>query len=260
MASASASCFPLWVSLALAPLGFLYPTHRTAGRAQPTDAAASATPSAAFLDLVSISLAGGRRCRTRALHERAEAGHGWAFEEIRHALLEARLLGERPGPVSRLGKSLTCRSSASSPHQSALAGDEGAQRPALASPRRPRSFGPRSRRRREPPRKRRVSECRCRSSLLMLGFVVFLGYPAVEQGPHRPLIRTKRRNPMLSDHLSSSTYDLMTLRRARGDRHNERGETTEKVIITAIFAALAIAAGAIIVAQGHRQGQQHPDR
>ena len=29
--------------------------------------------------------------------------------------------------------------------------------------------------------------------------------------------------------------------------HDERGETTEKVIITAIFAALALAAGAIII-------------
>ena len=32
-------------------------------------------------------------------------------------------------------------------------------------------------------------------------------------------------------------------------RGNERGEVTEKVIITAIFAALAIAVGAIIVAK-----------
>ena len=31
--------------------------------------------------------------------------------------------------------------------------------------------------------------------------------------------------------------------------HDERGEITEKVIIVAIFAALAIAAGAIIVAK-----------
>ena len=31
--------------------------------------------------------------------------------------------------------------------------------------------------------------------------------------------------------------------------HDERGEVTEKVIIVAIFAALAIAAGAIIVAK-----------
>ena len=36
---------------------------------------------------------------------------------------------------------------------------------------------------------------------------------------------------------------------ARAIHRDERGETTEKVIITAIFAALALAAGAIIVAK-----------
>jgi hypothetical protein len=42
---------------------------------------------------------------------------------------------------------------------------------------------------------------------------------------------------------------LVPILRARFDaaRLNERGEVTEKVIIVAIFAALAIAAGAIIV-------------
>jgi uncharacterized membrane protein len=37
--------------------------------------------------------------------------------------------------------------------------------------------------------------------------------------------------------------------RIAGVRSDERGEVTEKVIMTAIFAALAIAAGAIIVAK-----------
>jgi hypothetical protein len=37
--------------------------------------------------------------------------------------------------------------------------------------------------------------------------------------------------------------------RLRDLRHDERGEVTEKVILVAIFAALAIAAGAIIVAK-----------
>jgi hypothetical protein len=37
--------------------------------------------------------------------------------------------------------------------------------------------------------------------------------------------------------------------RLREMRHDERGEVTEKVILVAIFAALAIAAGAIIVAK-----------
>ena len=44
---------------------------------------------------------------------------------------------------------------------------------------------------------------------------------------------------------------LLQLVRARWDatQHDERGDVTEKVIIVAIFAALAIAAGAIIVSK-----------
>jgi hypothetical protein len=52
-------------------------------------------------------------------------------------------------------------------------------------------------------------------------------------------------------------FDITVLRataamlaaRLTPNRYNERGEVTEKVIITAIFAALAIAIGAIIVAK-----------
>ena len=46
-------------------------------------------------------------------------------------------------------------------------------------------------------------------------------------------------------------YTLMQLTRTRWQtlRDDDRGEVTEKVIIVAIFAALAIAAGAIIVAK-----------
>ena len=41
-------------------------------------------------------------------------------------------------------------------------------------------------------------------------------------------------------------------------RHDERGESVVQwVIIVAIVAALAIAVGAIIVSQGHGQGEQH---
>ena len=36
-------------------------------------------------------------------------------------------------------------------------------------------------------------------------------------------------------------------------RHDERGEITEKVIIIAVFAALAIAVGAIVVAKVHQR-------
>ena len=39
-------------------------------------------------------------------------------------------------------------------------------------------------------------------------------------------------------------------------RHDERGEITEKVIIIAVFAALAISVGAIVVAYGTWDEQQ----
>lgn len=41
-------------------------------------------------------------------------------------------------------------------------------------------------------------------------------------------------------------------------QHDERGEVTEKVIIVAIFAALAIAAGAIIVAKVTAKAESIP--
>ena len=48
------------------------------------------------------------------------------------------------------------------------------------------------------------------------------------------------------------------IERADGMRTNDRGEVTEKVIIIAIFAALAIAAGAIIVAKVTAKAQSIP--
>ncbi len=46
-------------------------------------------------------------------------------------------------------------------------------------------------------------------------------------------------------------HTLVQVLRSRWEllKHDERGEVTEKVIMVAIFAALAIAAGAIIVAK-----------
>lgn len=43
-------------------------------------------------------------------------------------------------------------------------------------------------------------------------------------------------------------------------RRAERGEVTEKVIITAVFAALAIAAGAIIVAKVMERANEVPTK
>jgi hypothetical protein len=51
------------------------------------------------------------------------------------------------------------------------------------------------------------------------------------------------------DVLATLGYLRAVLESRMPDFGDERGEVTEKVIITAIFAALAIAAGAIIVAK-----------
>src|SRR5206468_10245322 len=74
---------PLWVSLVLAPVGFFYPSVALRGRA--TDRRRSFRHAlSGFLDVVSISLAGGRGVDT-ALRDGATAGEGWPFEAIRGA-------------------------------------------------------------------------------------------------------------------------------------------------------------------------------
>jgi hypothetical protein len=52
---------------------------------------------------------------------------------------------------------------------------------------------------------------------------------------------------MLLDHPTLLYLRCWIELRAAGIRRDERGETTEKVIITALFAALALAVGAIII-------------
>lgn len=52
---------------------------------------------------------------------------------------------------------------------------------------------------------------------------------------------------MLLDHPTLIYLRCWVELRVADMSHDERGETTEKVIITALFAALALAVGAIIV-------------
>ena len=54
---------------------------------------------------------------------------------------------------------------------------------------------------------------------------------------------------MLTDNPQIQYLMALAYMAARRVHADERGETTEKVIITAIFAALALAVGAIIVAK-----------
>lgn len=81
----------LVVALALAVGGWFYPDLVLGDEVEERRQSFRYSLSA-YLDLVTSLLAGGVGLET-ALHEAAEAGGGWAFSEIRQALLRARLTG-----------------------------------------------------------------------------------------------------------------------------------------------------------------------
>lgn len=168
---------PLWASLVLGPLGFVYPSlalrARAADRRRTFRHALSG-----FLDVVSISLAGGRGVDT-ALRDGASAGQGWAFDALRSALLEAQFLGETPwSGLARLGTELAVPELGELAASAALAGSEGARvRVSLAA--KARSLRLRGLTDVESAAHSASELMSVPVVLLMLGFVVFLGYPAI---------------------------------------------------------------------------------
>ena len=133
-----------------------------------------------YLDLVNVILAGGGGTET-ALHAAAESGDGWAFAELREALIRARLtsrstwdalaeLGDRMG-VSELGELASSVS---------LAGAQGAKiRGSLAT-------------KADTLRGHQIAETESAAeaatehmtvpvAVLLLGFLVFIAFPAVIQ-------------------------------------------------------------------------------
>ncbi|HWG61954.1 MAG TPA: type II secretion system F family protein [Streptosporangiaceae bacterium] len=86
--------FPLWLGLALAAIFFLLPDLEVK---QKSDARRRDFRHAigAFLDLVSMNLAGGRGV-PEALMAASEIGSGWALWRIKDALASARITGQTP--------------------------------------------------------------------------------------------------------------------------------------------------------------------
>lgn len=170
---------PLWLSIALAPIGFVYPS--IALRSKAADRRRSFRHAfSAFLDIVSISLAGGRGVET-ALYAGADAGQGWAFGEIRRALLEARLLGETPwAGLARLGADLDVPELGELAASAALAGSEGARvRASLAA--KARALRLRGLTEIEAAAQSASERMSLPIVALMVGFIVFLAYPAIDQ-------------------------------------------------------------------------------
>lgn len=173
------SVLTLWVSLALAPAGFFVPAIELRARAARRRRSFRHALSS-FLDIVSVALAGGRGVEG-ALNEAATTGDGWAFRELRAALADARLLGEPPwAGLGRLGVELDVPELGELSASAALAGAEGARVKASVAAK-AKALRIRVLADVETAAQSASERMSLPIVLLLLGFVIFLGYPAVNQ-------------------------------------------------------------------------------
>ena len=171
--------FPLtlWLSVALAPVGFFIPAVELRARAVRQRRSFRHALSG-FLDVVSIALAGGKGVEG-ALNDAAGSGDGFAFRELRAALADARLHGEAPwAGLSRLGVDLDVPELGELAASAALAGAEGARvKSSVAA----KAKGLRVRVLADVETAAQAASERMSLPivLLLVGFVLFLGFPAV---------------------------------------------------------------------------------
>lgn len=172
----------IWTSVALAPVGFFIPAVQLRARAARQRRSFRHALSS-FLDVVSIALAGGKGV-DGALTEAARAGDGFAFRELRAALADARLQGEPPwAGLARLGNALDVPELGELAASAALAGAEGARvKSSVAA----KAKGLRTRVLADVETAAQSASERMSLPivLLLVGFVLFLGFPAVSQVLH----------------------------------------------------------------------------
>ena len=170
---------PVWVSLVFWLVALVIPT--LAVRAEAAERRRSFRHAlGCFLDLVAVRLAGGAGVDS-ALAGSAAAGDGWAFAEIRQALTEARLRGEPSwNGLAALGDAIGVTELQELAASAGLAGDEGARvRASIAA--KARSIRMRGLADAEGAAQSASERMSLPVVLLMTGFIVFLGYPAVAQ-------------------------------------------------------------------------------
>ena len=170
---------PLWASLILAAAGFALPDlgiHTEAAHRRRDFRHALSS----FLDLVVVSLAGGGGVET-ALADAAGVGSGWAFASLRRALDRARLARETPwAALGHLGHELGIADLSELAASVALAGTEGAKvRASLAA--KAASLRTHELADAESTDQATTERMSLPVVLLFAGFLVFLGYPAVEK-------------------------------------------------------------------------------
>jgi Flp pilus assembly protein TadB len=132
----------------------------------------------AFLDLVAVNLAVGRGVEG-ALEVASAAGQGWAFGELRQALYRAKVMGETPwSGLDRLGEAVGIAELRELAASVSLAGDSGAKvrasLSAKASALRVKGLADV-----EESAQAATERMSLPVILLLCGFVVFIGFPAV---------------------------------------------------------------------------------
>ena len=132
-----------------------------------------------FLDLVVISLAGGSGVES-ALRDAAGVGRGWAFAQLRNALEVTALTGETPwAALARLGEELGVTELVELSASVSLAGTEGARvRDSLAV--KAASLRDHALAEAEAEAQSTTEKMALPVVLLFLGFLILIGYPAVD--------------------------------------------------------------------------------
>ena len=130
-----------------------------------------------YLDLVNVILAAGAGVET-ALADAADAGEGWAFQQLRTALARSRLAGESPwAAFHRLGEELDLPELREAASGLGLAGDHGARvRTSLQA--RAQAMRARDLADMEGAAEAATERMSVPSMVLVVGFIVFIGFPA----------------------------------------------------------------------------------
>jgi len=170
---------PLWVSLVFGSVALVVPTLAVRAEAA-TRRRSFRHALGCFLDLVAVRLAGGAGVDS-ALAGSAAAGEGWAFAQLRRCLTEARLRGEPSWQgLATLGEEIGITELQELAASAGLAGDEGARvRISIAA--KARAIRMRGLADAEGAAQSASERMSLPVVLLMTGFIVFLGYPAIAQ-------------------------------------------------------------------------------
>ena len=170
---------PAWASLALALGGFFLPDVLV--RSEAAERRRSFRHAlGALLDLVGVHLAGGAGIEA-ALGDAAAAGQGWSFARLRQALADARLAGHTPWQaLARLGEEVGVVELCELGANLTLAGSGGARVRGWVA-----AKAVSLRRHEAAAAETAAQEASERMSLpiavLLVGFLVFLGYPALSR-------------------------------------------------------------------------------